>query len=156
MSSGDYPAKWRLHTSSTATAAATAGMIEVVAWHPHTDMALVKDSSGTITIPGDSNKYRRANNAAEATKVNPTVFFDVATIKPTSTTKISTTKLTTTGTSTSTKDFLKKFLGDDANGYTDDGFAVLKYGDHNWLKMMLNTKSTFKDNEIPGGSVVTF
>ena len=151
------PCKWKIYTSQTPMIAGIGGAIYVTVYQPYVDIALVEDSAGTITIPGDSKKYKRAPSATDATKVNTNLAcFDVAKIVPSSISAIQATKRTTNGSVESTAQFLRDFFDSDANGYTNNGFAQLSYSARSWLKLFLDTTSSYADTEIPESGIVSF
>lgn len=153
---GTTPCKWKIYTSKIPMIAGSAGAIYVTTYHPYVDIALVEDSSGTITIPGDSKKYKRAPSAAAATKVNTNLAcFDVAKIVPSSASAVQATKRTTDGSMESTAQFLRDFFNSDANGYTSNGFAQMGYSARSWLKLFLDTTSSYADTEIPESVTVS-
>lgn len=155
MTSGSTPCKWKIYTSQTPMVASSAGAIQVATYHSYVDVALVEDPTGTIII--DGVKYKRAPSAKAATKVNTNIAaFDVAKIEPRSASAIKATKRTTDGSAESTAQFLRDFFNSDVNGYTDNGFAQLSYSERSWLKLFLDTTSSYADTEIPESSTVSF
>lgn len=147
--------KWKIYTAIEPINAGSAGNAVVAAWISSTNIGLVEDPNGTITIPGDSKKYARAPSAEAATKVNTNIAaFDVGRIALDDDGTVIETKKTVDGTDDqstqdSLKAFIKDFTGRETLGYGSNGFINIGYGHVNWLKLYSATTAGWKDNEIP-------
>jgi hypothetical protein len=119
---GSTPCKWKIYTSTTPIYTNSAGNAIVLAYHPLVDIALVEDPTGTIII--DGVKYKRAQSAQKATKVNTNIAaFDVARIAPSSATTVTATKkVVDSRDSASVKAFVKDFTGRETLGYGSGGY----------------------------------